>query len=203
MEAYISKLLENINTDKGFYIECGANDGITQSYTYELERLGWNGILIEASEEAFNKCKANRSSDNLFYNCALVSSDDISQISGDFDGNLMSSVGGNRLCREINTIVKCRTLTSILEELSIDNIDLFSLDVEGYELEVLKGFDIKKYHPKYIIIEVYNDIKDDIFNLMARNNYSVLNLTDYTHENNRLWDGTHNDYLFTLFTNQF
>ena len=94
-------------------------------------------------------------------------------------------------------MVKCRTLNSILKELDIKNIDLFSLDVEGYELEVLKGFDIKKYQFKYILIEINDEIKNNIFNFMQENNYKILdNLTNFNYNEYPLWDGTHNDYLF-------
>ena len=34
MEKYIEKLLSVVDFSDGFYIECGANDGITQSYSY-------------------------------------------------------------------------------------------------------------------------------------------------------------------------
>ena len=42
------KMLKYINYKNGFYIDCGANDGVNQSNTWYYEKnLGWNGILIE------------------------------------------------------------------------------------------------------------------------------------------------------------
>lgn len=196
MEKYIEKLLEIIDYNGGFYIECGANDGITQSYTYELEKRDWTGILIEPSITAFNKCINNRSKANLFYNCALVS-DNKTEIVGDFDGSCMSSVNGERLDRNSTVTVKCRTLTSILDELTEINIDLFSLDVEGYELEVLKGLDFSKYSPKYLLIEIYSKDYNEIFNYLQNNKYEfVLSTTNFNKIDDPHWDGTHNDYLF-------
>lgn len=200
-EHYITNMFKFINETTGIYIEVGANDGITQSYTYELEKSGWHGILIEPSLEAFNKCAENRPGNKLF-NCALVASDSINEIAGDFNGSFLSSVGGERLFERDGIkkgiiTVKSRTLNSILEEAGVGNIDLFSLDVEGYEMEVLKGFDINKYKPKYVIIEVYGKTKDDIFNFMKVNNYEILsNLTGYNRKDYPAWDGTHNDFLF-------
>ena len=47
-----------------------------------------------------------------------------------------------------------KTLNSILEETNAPKvIDLLSLDVEGAELEVLKGIDFQKYTFKYMCIE--------------------------------------------------
>ena len=51
------------------------------------------------------------------------------------------------------------TLTSILEKSNAPKeIDFLSLDVEGAELEVLKGVDFDRFSFKYMLIEV-RDIK--------------------------------------------
>jgi len=66
MEHYVKNMLKYIDYPNGFFIEAGANDGIAQSYTYELEKNGWRGILIEPSSEAFENCMLNRSNENSF-----------------------------------------------------------------------------------------------------------------------------------------
>ena len=49
---------------------------------------------------------------------------------------------------------KARTLSSILDSTNAPTvIDLLSLDVEGAELEVLKGINFFKYSFKYILVE--------------------------------------------------
>jgi len=50
--------------------------------------------------------------------------------------------------------VPARPLTSILDECQVSRIDLLSLDVEGYEAEVLAGLDLNRYQPRYMLIEV-------------------------------------------------
>lgn len=65
------------------------------------------------------------------------------------------------------------TLSSILDGIdNIPEIDFFSLDVEGYELEVLKGLDFSKYRPKYILVETskFNEIDE----YLTKNNYKLL-----------------------------
>jgi FkbM family methyltransferase len=52
-----------------------------------------------------------------------------------------------------NIKVKVRTLNTILSELNIDHVDFLSVDTEGWELEVMKGFDVSKYTPKVILLE--------------------------------------------------
>ena len=68
------QMLEYVNYKNGFYIECGANDGVNQSNTWYFERtLQWNGLLIEPIQLVFKKLKKNRNKKNFFYNTALRS----------------------------------------------------------------------------------------------------------------------------------
>jgi FkbM family methyltransferase len=201
MEFYIKNMLNHINYNDGFFIECGANDGITQSYTYHLEnKNNWSGILIEPSEFSFNMCKKNRSNMNYYYNCALVESDEIKEIYGDFNGSLMASVDGQRLKKINNKIkVNSKTITSILNENNIKNVDLFSIDVEGFELNVLKGLDFNQHKPKFFIIEIYEWDFNDIKKMLENNGYLLIeSLTNYNKTKFPKWDGTHNDFIFKL-----
>jgi hypothetical protein len=59
-----------------------------------------------------------------------------------------------RFCdKQYEVDVPARTMTSILDECGVSGIDFLSLDVEGYELNVLKGLDLNKYCPRFILIE--------------------------------------------------
>ena len=52
------KMLEFINYENGFFIECGANDGVDQSNTWYFEKnLNWSGILIEPLSKQFQELK--------------------------------------------------------------------------------------------------------------------------------------------------
>jgi hypothetical protein len=56
------KILDHINFKSGYFIELGANDGITQSNTKHFELFkGWHGVLIEPSPTQFKKLKKFRS----------------------------------------------------------------------------------------------------------------------------------------------
>ena len=206
MKTTADRIFEYLDYRDGFYIECGANDGITQSNTYKLETdKNWKGILIEPSEIKINQCKNNRNDKNIFLNCALVSDDYHNEfIEGDFNysdngQSLMASINGERRENASNLInVRAKTLASILDEFKIKKIDLFSLDVEGYELNVLNGLDLNRYKPINILIEIYNKDFYNIVNLMLKYNYKLIaNISDFNLQNNPAWDGTHNDYLFT------
>ena len=60
----------------GYFVELGANDGITQSNTkyFELHK-GWTGVLIEPSPTQYAQLKKSRSKRSKFFNCACVGFD--------------------------------------------------------------------------------------------------------------------------------
>jgi FkbM family methyltransferase len=65
--------------------------------------------------------------------------------------------------RSYTTKVPAITLSSILDECSnFKQIDFLSLDVEGYELDVLRGLNLDKYKPTYILVEAnfFDEIND-------------------------------------------
>ena len=56
------KLRKWTGTRKGFYVELGANDGVSASNTLLLELLfGWSGVLIEPVSSLFQELRSNRS----------------------------------------------------------------------------------------------------------------------------------------------
>ena len=194
------KLLKYLNFNNGFFIEAGANDGVSQSNTLLYEqRFDWKGLLIEPSFIKYEECKRNRPN-CIVENYALVNeSYKDNTIRGDFSYNERNE----SLCGQITLIedyfdddlkqnlehknknskiidVPCTTLNSLLLKHEIQNIDFFSLDVEGYEIEVLKGFDVKKYKPKYFLIETGNQYRyDNICSYMKSKNYKILeNISD-------------------------
>jgi FkbM family methyltransferase len=197
------KLNEIFQKENGFYIELGANDGIIQSNTAFLNFYkNWKGILIEPNFVKYEECLRNRPS-NIILNYACVSKDyNEEYIFGDFDNptndSLMSSIDGVRLGNKNLVKVKAITLEKILDEnLKDKSIDFLSLDTEGYELNILKGLNLSKYRPKYILVEVYDWDYENIIKYLEDNNYKLhSNISNYNKIDNPIWDGTHNDYLF-------
>lgn len=177
------KLLKYINYNNGFYIECGANDGVDQSNTWHFEKFkNWHGILIEAHAEIFNELKKNRNKNNILINNFLVSNNYKSKIINISNNDLMSKFS---TIKEESFSARAITLTKILEKNNTPKlIDLFSLDVEGYEFEVLEGIDFKNYKFKYFLIETNN------FNKL--NNYLIAKKYKFVDKLSS------HDYLFTI-----
>lgn len=195
------ELEQYLNPKKnGVYVELGALDGVIQSNTKWLEdEYNWTGILIEPSIDKFNECKINRPN-NFLFNCACVSFEyNEKTIRGDFNGSPMSSVGGKRRNFFPEVEVVSKSLQSLIDDTGFNEIDFLSLDVEGYELEVLKGIDFEKQSINFVLIEVYEIDKNNIFDFMIKNNYILIDcISNFSKDTHPNWDGTHNDFLFKL-----
>lgn len=156
------RILEKIfpGKDTGTCVEVGAHDGITGSNTYYFERKGWNCVLVEPVPDACERIRQFRT--GLVFNCAASSG------SGEATFHVADSVeswsaldltesqkefirSGKAAIREIRVIK--RTLDDMLTEAGISAIDFVSIDVEGHELDVLKGFSLDRFRPKIIIVE--------------------------------------------------
>lgn len=148
----------------GFFIEAGAADGTTVSNTYFLERCrGWRGVLVEPVASAYHTCVQRRPASRV-YNYALVGTaftGDSIEMRAQDSLAVYSYVQGvwDRFGRaEPNfgraVTVPARTLTSILDEVRPGEIDLLSLDVEGFETEVLDGLDFDRYRPRLVLVEI-------------------------------------------------
>lgn len=168
------------NRRNGFFIEAGANNGITQSNTYYLEKvLRWRGLLVEPLPHKAEECSKNRGR-SIVVNAALVrqnypnatveiqSADLMSVVN---DGVLDTSTVENHVCRgkqlqglvdQRKVEVKAISLSKLLHEHSINHVDFFSLDVEGYEAEVLRGIDFRQVTFDYIFIETRRENENEI-----------------------------------------
>ena len=45
------------------------------------------------------------------------------------------------------------TLTNLLSSEEVAKIDLLALDIEGFEMMALRGFDIERFRPELVIVE--------------------------------------------------
>jgi FkbM family methyltransferase len=206
----ISSFYKNDDSPK-FYVEIGANDGISQSNTKYLELYeGWRGILIEPIPSVFQKLKRNRSRGNSFENTACCSFEYKSNKMSLIYANLMSitldgesdiidrhghaKIGATTLVSGDATYVlqvPAATMNSILiRNDAPKKINFLSLDVEGSELEVLKGIDFSEFIIEYICVESrdFESIND------------YLRQKGYIFCEKLTFGVTHSDYLFKHLT---
>jgi FkbM family methyltransferase len=162
LEAFLEQQLP---AGSGTFVEAGAYDGVFQSNTYWLERRRhWSGVLVEAAPELAREVRLSRPGSQVFQ-CALVSNSfEASTLTIEYAGPMTRVTGVSddvapRVAdgRGRTIAVPARTLTSILDEASITNVDFLSLDVEGYEAPALEGLDLDRIRPALLLIEVGED----------------------------------------------
>lgn len=168
------KLETYLGPDSGVFVEAGANNGITQSNTLYLELYrGWRGLLVEPIPQLAAQCRMYRPR-AIVEEVALVDTVLKRSVTMRYV-NLMSVVkGGMKSVAEEEAHVQAgcevqkvesyeleapaTTLGALLERHGLGRIDLLSLDVEGFEANALKGLDLEKHRPRYILVEArYRD----------------------------------------------
>jgi FkbM family methyltransferase len=195
------KLEKYVDYDNGFFVELGANDGVDQSNSlyFELNR-GWKGLLIEPCPNKFLSCNLNRSPQNHIFCNACVSFEYKKNYVDITYGNLMSIsknleldvadkhqhiVNSKQFLAPFEPIFNfgavAMTLTALLDKSKAPKlIDFISLDVEGAELEVLKGIDFSKYNFKFMLIEIRDlELIDKFLNMMGYNLVEKFSHHDY------------------------
>lgn len=154
----------------GVYVDVGAFDGVTNSNTYALQLAGWRGVCVEPSPIAFNRLVEKRLSfATECVQCACVDKSDV----GIMPFVLLDSIpqfsglspDHEKIKRECDVMgvtvhpmvinVQAVTLDEVLYQsvLGINQIDFISIDTEGTELDVLRGFDLDRWKPQLLCVE--------------------------------------------------
>jgi len=86
--------------------------------------------------------------------------------------------------------IKLYPINTILEKYlpAGQRISFLNIDVEGFEMRILKTFDFEKYYPDFLLIENFETRDKDfmefqeteLYQLMKSNGYGVLSKTIYT-----------------------
>ena len=140
----------------GFFVEVGANHPQDGSQSWHLEERGWKGVLIEPHPELADKLRQVRRAKVFAFACS--SPEHAGQrlpfyIAGPLSTLDRAAMAPGSQPKAIID-VPARTLDSILTEASAPQpIDFLSIDVEGHEIEVLRGFDFTRWQPRLILLE--------------------------------------------------
>lgn len=151
--------------DSGSFMEIGAFDGETHSNTSFLADNGWTGYYIEPVEEFFNKCVQRHLDNNCrFLQCAVSDSvgegkiyigGEISTISHQFKEDIINTGYGKGYYSGETRRVPTMTLEEVFNYFNLPTVDILVIDAEGMEWPILKDFDLGKYLPTMVIIEMH------------------------------------------------
>lgn len=184
------------DTYKGIYIDVGCHHPVLNNNTYLLYKKGWNGINIDLDEKNIELFNYSRSKDT---NIKIAISDSKKEVDLYFYHNKSAintidkktSEYQKANVKEIKKI-SADKLENIINKSPYNNklIDFLSVDVEGHELEVLKGLNMKKYKPKVIVVEyldltakkleiknlnINNILTSELYLFMINNGYTLVN----------------------------
>ena len=175
-DIFINRIFKNIFD--GTYVDVGCYHPYKGSLTANLYKKNWSGINIDISKTSIDLFRMVRKRD-INLNLAV----------SDFDGetfffenspiNQQNSLIMQNDKQNKVKIESC-TLNTILKKNNFNNFDYLNIDVEGSELNVIKGIDLKKFQPKLITIE-NNELQpkeyfdDDVYKILIDNNYVFIN----------------------------
>jgi FkbM family methyltransferase len=177
-------LIKNYLPEKrGTYIDIGAGRPISGSNTFGLYKRGWSGICVDPISFNCKLIRYFRPKDTVL-NILVGSEKDLIDF-WEFDPYEYSTADkkvAEKLIRipEIRLLAKSqkevRPLSEIVHTAGPLEPTLLSIDVEGFDLQVLKSNDWDKYQPRVICVEEWNstlidDGISEVDNFLRGKNY--------------------------------
>ncbi len=188
----------------GSFLDVGAANATARSTTYYLENhRAWSGIAIDAlSEYAADYAKVrprtrffsyivtdHSGTRQKFYRVHAAPSLSSTSEAREWDGVKLPAKA-----RNVPTI----TLDELLAREQVARIDFLSMDIEGGEAMALAGFDIERYRPELVCIEVAPEHDVVVESYFSERGYArIEKYRKYDHVNRyytplpREPDGTH------------
>ena len=147
------------------FLEIGGQDGVLASNTIYLEKcLGWRGLLVEGAPHLFKRLVRERPSTVAIGSAICPEHRTVafskSRVQLDIARRKLMPGSRTRTRRQpsrrplrSSNIVPCGPLGDYLALLNIKNITFFSLDVEGFELQVLRSIDWRRFEVSVMVAE--------------------------------------------------
>jgi len=164
---YVDKLL--FGRRNGFFVECGAADGetISNSLFFELQR-NWTGILIEVNAGLHHKLLQKNRRAYVLKACLSPERRPVKTVlrSAGFHSGIIDKMYKfpvSIIGRRRTFVENCFPLNTIMAALTVSQVDYFSLDVEGAELDILRTIDWSRLHIDVMTVEyrIYKNRKID------------------------------------------
>jgi FkbM family methyltransferase len=188
-----SSLLEKLPDKDVFFVEIGANDGISADPLHSfIIKKKWSGVYVEPQKAIFEKLLKNfEGVDNLFFeNIAITETESDFTLYVPKDKTITNYSGIASLTPESGVLarfdrseieeqtVKGKPLDYLIDKFDLKNKKILFLliDVEGYEKTLILGMDFSKFSPNYILFEhahMSYDTHRHINGYLAKNGYKI------------------------------
>ena len=176
-DVLLAKIVAGVKA--GVCLEVGAHDGISLSNTFLFEKRGWSCVLVEPNPLLCEAIRKNRTA--KLFECAASDKCGTTTLYLGVGADVLSTIesGGfarDRVEREAEEIrcvgVQTLTLDVIVAESGYNRFDFISIDVEGHEASVLRGFELGRWKPKILIVENNSEIEnEDVKVLTSKGGY--------------------------------
>ncbi|MCB9959817.1 MAG: FkbM family methyltransferase [Rhodospirillaceae bacterium] len=164
----------------GFYVDVGANDPFDNSNTWALERLGWKGIVIEPLPDLAARLRQQRNA--TVFECVCTEPSRAGQPLEFWVNGPLSTLSPHRTPSTTlfhdHIAVNSRTLDDILFEADApQGFQLLTVDTQGNEILVLRGFDFDHWRPELIFLR---DLVLDrhLHTYVRRRNYTIIHRSE-------------------------
>jgi len=175
----------------GFFLDVGCAWPVHYSNTYYLEKeLGWSGIGVDAIADHARRWRNRRPHSKFFDFIVTDHSGDLESFYRTESGELLgistltprAALGRKHEWEEIH--VRTITLTDLLDQNGVSKIDLLSMDIEGAELIALAGFDINRFEPELVVVEVHAAARAPVQEYFSAHGYERIERYDSYDEYN-------------------
>lgn len=182
----LERFLENKKA--GFYVDVGAHHPMRFSNTYRLYLSGWRGLNIDANPGSMRMFRRSRPRD-INVEAAVSQGNRVLRYyvfnepalnTFDRERALRITGGDYRIVKELN--ITTQPLWELLDRYvpKDTTIDLLTIDVEGFDYDVLLSNDWNRYTPEFILVECLDistldqTYQDPAARLLAAQNYSMV-----------------------------
>jgi hypothetical protein len=145
---------------QGFYVDVGAQHEEVESVTKHFYEVGWAGVNIEPVKEFAETFKCRERDITICCAAGAQEGTDTLAISlrtglSTFDRSNAAKANAMGHIEESREIA-IRKLDDILLDLGYETLcfEFLKIDVEGFEIDVLNGIDLRRYRPEIILCEV-------------------------------------------------
>ncbi len=163
----------------GFFVDVGAGPYKANSTTYFLEsHLGWTGIAVDArSSYAADYARYRKGTRFFAFFVSDESDENIDFYVTRKNDGLSSTADKKWAARDgayDRTVVPTITLDDLLGRAGITSIDFLSMDVELAEPAALAGFDIERFRPALVCVEIHEPVRRQVLDYFARHGYHTV-----------------------------
>ena len=151
----------------GTFVEVGAYDGVFVSNTWGLAERGWRGVMAEPVPALAASCRSNHAGHpGVTVVETAVGPADQREVTLHLAGTLTTA--NPEAFKEYESIdwattsltgetvvVPCRTLDELLADQAVEpGFEVLVVDVEGFEAQVFANFDLPRWRPRMLIVEL-------------------------------------------------